>query len=122
MLGDVGDRLDDDAVGGDLDGSGEHRHVGETTGGGVEAGGRAQSELIECRGSQPFDYPPYIGDSSANVCGEVLELTAGRLLLGRQERLGGLRLQGEPGEGRTEAVVEVAAQSTSFFLAGQHEP
>ena len=128
----VGHRLDHDAVGGDFDGG---RQRGQVVAG-VHAGGQAgpggqpldglgaragQAEFVQRRRPQSFDQAPDIDHGAADLLAEVVELAGGAVAARREQGPRGLGFQRQPGQRRSDAVVQVAAQAPPFFLAGQDE-
>ncbi len=128
----VGDRLDHDAVGGDLDGGRQRGqvvtgvHAGRQAGPGGQPldglGARAcQAELVQGGRAQPFDQAPDIDHGAADLLAEVVQLAGGAVAARREQRPRGLGLQRQPGQRRADAVVQVPAQPAPFFLPGQDE-
>jgi hypothetical protein len=82
----VGDRLDHDAVCGDLDGGRKRGQVIAHVHAGGEVGARGQpldglsaragqAELVQGRRPQPFDQAPYVDDRAADLLAEVVQLS-----------------------------------------------
>ena len=101
---DIGDRLDHDAVRGDLDRGRERGqvvtgvHAGGKTGlagqplDGLGAGG-GEAEFVERRRAQPFDEAPDVHDRVADLLGQVVQPPRCAIGAGREQRPRGLGLQ-----------------------------
>src|SRR5262249_36785223 len=118
------------AVDGNLDGGGQRwqrlrsldsdAQAGPLVVGRLSTDSADEAQVIERRWAKGVDETADIGDSGLCLSDNALQQFLGPRDVGAQQIAGGLGLEGECGESRPQAIVEIAAQAASLLFAGCH--